>query len=941
MEQLGTDFNATGSVMSRAELEDQRRKRGECVTCGRKCFQKKLFKMIPITDHGRVLNGRCLNCNPLDASDGALPAVSRPATQADLARFTRSQNNLRSQGAGSGAPTSAQNEPEQRRRASHADTRPSSRRSSRRTDAHSARSLTRHSVSSGASLGSCGGSHESSTESSSHRGAIGAHITGRSMESIQSAPAIVGSRGQSSGSIPPGSASSRPSMSRPNSNRSISASSYYSSRSRTSVDSSASRDEGEPRRGQNACYDEDESEDYDDYNGHLQDDDTHDLPEDYSRGYDEETYDESVSVEPASLDYYQRSYHDRDYSSRSLRSTDSHESGISREGGYRRDSIVDRGGDVQCDDGEYEPDQMGSGASRPPRGRRGEEPAKRRSVTLPNDERIQRRSSIDSMGGGSYSGPPSRAHSLDGYREHQHQPPIISDHMSTDGGGGRRGSGERREVSGSSRSLDSGLVAFDNEGQRHLVYRHTSSPDLQSLNENEVNVGQFSSTRSDESLDGNDELDLALQRLRGAGNDIVGIIKCMRDYQNSVDVQACAIQKISNIELADEDCATLADNGAIQLFIDAMDAFNEDLELQVYGCRAIWKASGTPENQRAFVKCGALGLILQAMSSFAENAELQEHALLVLTSLGGMEDNLDMMHESGTVERLVMAMNKHASNAQVQMKGCLTIANLASHPTSFNEKLISAGAGSAVVISMVMHPGDSELQEKALRALRNLSADCDENRVELTNIGGIDAIISAMQVHRDVAGVQEAGAWTLSNLATNADSKVLIGDCGGIDVIVRAMWVHSDKVSVQEWCCRALYSLSSDLHNSKIILGVGGIAAIINAMQAYVDAVGVQEMGCAVLCNLASDQQSKMRIVDEEALDAVVLAMVLFGDDRKVQERSCQLLLQLSIAENFKAMQASNVGELVRSAAHKFPDSCADPAERLIHVIEGYISDYL
>eukprot|EP00566_Odontella_aurita_P031006 CAMPEP_0113563630 /NCGR_PEP_ID=MMETSP0015_2-20120614/21174_1 /TAXON_ID=2838 /ORGANISM="Odontella" /LENGTH=62 /DNA_ID=CAMNT_0000465629 /DNA_START=589 /DNA_END=773 /DNA_ORIENTATION=+ /assembly_acc=CAM_ASM_000160 len=62
--------------MTRRELEEQRRKRGECLTCGRKCFQKKLFKMVPMTDHGKVLEGRCLNCKPLDiASSGTvLPA---------------------------------------------------------------------------------------------------------------------------------------------------------------------------------------------------------------------------------------------------------------------------------------------------------------------------------------------------------------------------------------------------------------------------------------------------------------------------------------------------------------------------------------------------------------------------------------------------------------------------------------------------------------------------------------------------------------------------------------------------------------------------------------------------------------------------------------------------------------------------------------------------
>mmetsp|Transcript_27263 Transcript_27263/g.62942 ORF Transcript_27263/g.62942 Transcript_27263/m.62942 type:complete len:1242 (+) Transcript_27263:167-3892(+) len=99
MDRLGTDFHATGSVMTPAQLKEYRLKRGECVTCGRKCFQKKLFKMTPITEHGKVLKGRCLNCNPLDASSASgdnagIPAVSRKATKEDLQRFNKSQLNL-------------------------------------------------------------------------------------------------------------------------------------------------------------------------------------------------------------------------------------------------------------------------------------------------------------------------------------------------------------------------------------------------------------------------------------------------------------------------------------------------------------------------------------------------------------------------------------------------------------------------------------------------------------------------------------------------------------------------------------------------------------------------------------------------------------------------------------------------------------------------------
>ncbi|KAG7352058.1 hypothetical protein IV203_008106 [Nitzschia inconspicua] len=82
MDSLGLDFNITGSVMTKQELEEVRKKRGECITCGQKCFKKKLFKMIPLDIDGKVLNGRCLHCKPLlprDIADVATNSSSRSA----------------------------------------------------------------------------------------------------------------------------------------------------------------------------------------------------------------------------------------------------------------------------------------------------------------------------------------------------------------------------------------------------------------------------------------------------------------------------------------------------------------------------------------------------------------------------------------------------------------------------------------------------------------------------------------------------------------------------------------------------------------------------------------------------------------------------------------------------------------------------------------------
>lgn len=501
----------------------------------------------------------------------------------------------------------------------------------------------------------------------------------------------------------------------------------------------------------------------------------------------------------------------------------------------------------------------------------------------------------------------------------------------------------RRGQQGSSRSLESSGSSFETEEDHRYPGQSSPAPtdDHTHTSTNGEPVNEFirsSSSIEEASVDEEDEINYALDRIRDSGDDFCQIMDCMRDFHDVPDVLATGLKALSGVEFSENGSVDLIEHGFIPLVMETMQTYADDIEIHVFGCRAIWNASGTPENQRACME--ALDTVLTVMPEHSGNGELQEQGLAVIANLGALADNVPVLHEKGAVRLLVETMNKHASNRNVQVKGCLALTNMASHAEAPKQEIVGLGGGSAVVISMVMHPSDSELQEKSLCALRNLSADCSTNRVELTNIGGIDAIVSAMQVHRDVVSVQQAGAWTLSNLAQNQDSNVLIGDCGGIEVVVRAMWVHDAVQEIQEWCCRALYTFSVDEHNAQIILGVSGIKAIVNAMQNHVDASPIQEMACAVLGNLAFDNESKMQIVDEEALDAIVLAMVIHGEDGNVNERACVLLLKLSIAENFKAMQASNVGELVATAAARFPEGCSEPAEELIQVIEGYLSEY-
>lgn len=92
MDTFGNDLSSGGQVLSKDELLLRRQRNGECQTCGQKCFQKKLFKMVPLTIPGEVLEGRCLACNPQDPSKETLVAACAPISSS-VSSFVNSRSN--------------------------------------------------------------------------------------------------------------------------------------------------------------------------------------------------------------------------------------------------------------------------------------------------------------------------------------------------------------------------------------------------------------------------------------------------------------------------------------------------------------------------------------------------------------------------------------------------------------------------------------------------------------------------------------------------------------------------------------------------------------------------------------------------------------------------------------------------------------------------------
>mmetsp|Transcript_8232 Transcript_8232/g.10453 ORF Transcript_8232/g.10453 Transcript_8232/m.10453 type:complete len:698 (+) Transcript_8232:220-2313(+) len=84
------EMSHTGAVLSKTEMKELRLKRGECPTCGQKCFNKTLFKSTPISIDGKVLDGRCLTCYPLNPGEvDTFTAEVKVASKRDLSRFSK------------------------------------------------------------------------------------------------------------------------------------------------------------------------------------------------------------------------------------------------------------------------------------------------------------------------------------------------------------------------------------------------------------------------------------------------------------------------------------------------------------------------------------------------------------------------------------------------------------------------------------------------------------------------------------------------------------------------------------------------------------------------------------------------------------------------------------------------------------------------------------
>jgi len=164
-------------------------------------------------------------------------------------------------------------------------------------------------------------------------------------------------------------------------------------------------------------------------------------------------------------------------------------------------------------------------------------------------------------------------------------------------------------------------------------------------------------------------------------------------------------------------------SGGIDAIITAMQVHRGDANLQKEACWVLSNLAINSNNKVVIGESSGIDVIINAMLVHQNDAELQELACRTMWTLSVDPQNKELIAQAFGIKRVIAAMQDHADHAGVQEKGCGCLANLAANSEE-NKRLVVEEEGiDAIVLAMVMHPEERLVQEKAVNCLRKLACE--------------------------------------------------------------------------------------------------------------------------------------------------------------------------------------------------------------------------
>ena len=203
------------------------------------------------------------------------------------------------------------------------------------------------------------------------------------------------------------------------------------------------------------------------------------------------------------------------------------------------------------------------------------------------------------------------------------------------------------------------------------------------------------------------------------GCDAVG--GSMVVYPMDVAVQSQALVALRNLCVKDdENKVRLANAGAIDVVIQAMQHHRDDAQIQSRGSWVLGIIGSNEDNKLYIGENGGLDVIVRSMWVHAQDMVVQEKACRALWTLSVPPQNRHTMVEVDGIAAIIAAMQNHAENPIIQERGCGTMCNLAANDDKFKVQIVDEGALEVIVMAMVLHGEDDNINERAVALLHKL-----------------------------------------------------------------------------------------------------------------------------------------------------------------------------------------------------------------------------
>ncbi|XP_053572562.1 leucine-rich repeat serine/threonine-protein kinase 2 isoform X2 [Bombina bombina] len=392
--------------------------------------------------------------------------------------------------------------------------------------------------------------------------------------------------------------------------------------------------------------------------------------------------------------------------------------------------------------------------------------------------------------------------------------------------------------------------------------------------------------------------------------DVLGIhqqiLKILSIYLTNLSVLVIGLKALTTILVSDVVNFLLLDHDAdiFLLIFDAMRAFPDHEEIQIYGCEALYLLLiKVPEEQLTeFVESKDHEAILKLITKFNDTESVLLPALRVLLPLAGPSSNVEVLM-SGNVRcyNLIMeAMKNFPNSEKIQEVGCSLFHKLTYG--SFFNILVLNEAHEVIVKSLITYPANAKVQSSALSCLALLTEtiflnkdleDFEDTEDTGEQLYWFEAALKALKLHKKSTDVQEAACWALNNLLMyHTDLHKKIGYPVHTEVML-SMLMHSSSKEVFQASTTALATLSE--HNVNIrkdLLEKGAHINVLEIMKKHQDVPEASESACRVLNQLFNGSIINLD-VKYVSVTSVTNAMKKHKKVSAVQLEALRVLLQI------------------------------------------------